>query len=137
MSFSKISPQSSCRSHERKSGKNHFGDVYVMYQILHKYGYWELFRSILPGWEDTLCSMIFYRILRGGASCYAYVWWSGSYAREICPNAKIESQRISEFLEALGDEHVQRRFFQQYLARISEGQKNHGILVDSTAMSTG
>jgi transposase len=34
----------------------------------------------------------------------------------------------------LGNEHVQRRFFPKYLAKISEGQKNHGILVDSTGM---
>jgi hypothetical protein len=111
-----------------------FGDAWVMYRILQEHGYWELFRSILPGWEDTLCTMIFYRILRGGASCYAYDWWAGSYLRVICPNAKAESQRVSEFFAALGDERVQRRFFPRYLAKISEGQKNHGILVDSTGM---
>jgi hypothetical protein len=111
-----------------------FGDAWVMYRILQEHGYWELFRSILPGWEDTLCTMIFYRILRGGASCYAHDWWAGSYLRMICPNAKVESQRVSEFFAALGDERVQRLFFPKYLAKISEGQKNHGILVDSTGM---
>jgi hypothetical protein len=111
-----------------------FGDAFVLYQILQKHGYWDLFRSILPGWEDTLCAMVFYRILRGGASCYAYDWWAGSYLRLICPKAKVESQRVSEFFANLGDERVQRRFFQTYLAKVSEGQKNHGILVDSTGM---
>jgi len=52
----------------------------------------------------------------------------------ICPNAKIESQRVSEFLKALGDERIHRVFFPRYLAKISEGQKNHGILMDSTGM---
>ena len=111
-----------------------FGDTWVVYRSLQEHGYWELFRSILPGWEDTLCTMIFYRILRGCASCYAYDWWAGSYLRVICPNAKVESQRVSEFFAALGDECVQRSFFSKYLAKISEGQKNHGILVDSTGM---
>ena len=44
-----------------------FGDAYVLYQILQKCGYWELFRATLPGWEDSLCTMIFYKVLRGGA----------------------------------------------------------------------
>jgi transposase len=54
--------------------------------------------------------------------------------RVICPNAKVDSQRVSEFLKTLGNERIQRRFFAGYLAKISEGQKNHGIIVDSTGM---
>jgi hypothetical protein len=111
-----------------------FGDAYILHHILQKCGYWELFRSMLQGWEDTLCTMVCYKVIRGGANCYASDWWAGSYIRVLCPDAKIESQRISEFLKALGNERVQRRFFPKYLAKISEGQKNHGILVDSTGM---
>ena len=111
-----------------------FGDAYVLHQILLKSGYWELFQSILPGCEDTLCAMVLYKVLRGGANCYAFDWWAGSYIRVICPDAKMESQRVSEFLKALGNERIQRTFFPKYLAKISEGQKNHGIMVDSTGM---
>jgi hypothetical protein len=111
-----------------------FGDAYVLRTILQLHGYWDLFRSILPGREDTLCTLLFYRILRGGASRYAYDWWEGSYLRQVCSDVKIESQRVSEFFVALGKESVQRDFFPKYLAKISEGQKNHGILIDSTGM---
>lgn len=111
-----------------------FGDSYVLYHILKKHGFWDLFRSVIPGHEDTLCAMLFYRVLRGGASCYAADWWEGSYIRILCPKAKLASQRISEFFKFLGNEQVQRRFFPQYLSMVSEGQKNHGILVDSTGM---
>ena len=111
-----------------------FGDVYVLHQIMQRNGYMELFRSILPDWEDTLLTMLFYKVIRGGANCYALDWWTGSYMRIICPRAKVESQRISEFLKELGNERVQREFFPKYLAKISEGQRNHGILVDSTGM---
>ena len=103
-----------------------FGDTWVVYRILQEHGYWELFRSILPGWEDTLCAMIFYRILRGGASCYAYDWWAGSYLRVICPNAKAESQRVSEFFAALGDERVQRSFSQSTLPKYPKDRKITG-----------
>jgi hypothetical protein len=107
--FSSISLPSQAQKKERLILD--FGDSYVLYQILQRYGYWELFRSVLPGWEDTLCSMVSYRVIRGGANCYAVDWWEGSYMRIICPDAKIESQRVSEFLKALGDEEIQRRFF--------------------------
>ena len=111
-----------------------FGDSYVLHQILMKRGFWKLFRSVLPSHGDTLCAMLFYRVLRGGASCHASDWWEGSYTRILCPNARLASQRISEFFKELGDESVQRRFFPEYLSMVSEGQKNHGILVDSTGM---
>jgi hypothetical protein len=111
-----------------------FGDSYVLYQVLNDSGYWDLLRSTLPGRADTLCAMVLYHVLRGGASRYAYDWWSESYARVICPNANIESQRISEFLSELGDERVSRDFFKKYLSKISDSQKNHGILIDSTGM---
>ena len=111
-----------------------FGDTYVLHQILQKNGYWELFRSILPEWEDTLCAMLFYKVIRGGANRYALDWWTESYIRVICPDAKVQSQRISDFLEGLGDERIHRLFFPKYLAMIAEGQKSHGVLVDSTGM---
>ena len=130
--FSAIAPVCLCQNEENLILD--FGDAYVLYIVLKEHGYWDLFRGVLPDWEDTLCTMLFYRILRGGASRYASDWWVGSYLSQICPNAKVESQRVSEFFVALGKEHVQRGFFQKYLAKISEGQKNHGILIDSTGM---
>jgi hypothetical protein len=109
-----------------------FGDAYALCEILRDQGYWDLIRSILPGWEDTLSAMVAYRVIRGGASRYAHDWWSGSYMRIVCPTANVQSQRVSEFFKELGDERTQRRFFKKYLAKVSVGQKNHGILVDST-----
>jgi len=130
--FSTVSPASQPQKEEKLILD--FGDAYVLYRVLQEHGYWELFRAILPGWEDTLCAMLFYRLLRGGASCYAYDWWAESYLRVVCPNAKVESQRVSEFFVALGNERVQQEFFHRYLAKVCEGQKNHGILIDSTGM---
>ena len=111
-----------------------FGDAYVLHAVLQEHGFWDLFRSVLPKWEDTLSTMIFYRILRGGASRYAADWWIGSYLSRICPEARVESQRVSEFFIALGDENVQRDFFPKYLSKVSQNKKNHGILIDSTGM---
>ena len=132
--FSESSVSKPDQAHNEEKLILDFGDAYVLYEILLRSGYWELFRSILPGREDTLCTMLFYKVICGGANCYAHDWWTGSYMRVICPTAKVDSQRVSDFLKALGNEYVQRKFFPEYLAKISEGQKNHGILVDSTGM---
>lgn len=130
--FSGVSQEAQVRKEEKLILD--FGDAYILHQVLKESGYWDLFRSILPGWEDTLCAMLFYRVIRGGSGRYACDWWTGSYLRVVCPDAKVESQRVSEFLKALGDESVSRCFFQKYLTRVCEGQKNHGILLDSTGM---
>ena len=132
--FSEISAAEQIQAPEEEKLILDFGDAYVLYELLLKSGFWKLFRSVLPGWEDTLCAMLFYKVVRGGANCYASDWWSGSFTRIICPGAKVESQRVNEFLKVLGNEHVQSQFFPKYLAKISEWQKNHGILVDSTGM---
>jgi transposase len=70
------------------------------------------------------------------AYCYADVWWSGNYASILFPRAKLQSQRVSEFLSALGDEESQRRFFDEYLTAIYGKQgKTSGILIDSTGLA--
>lgn len=69
--------------------------------------------------DNTLYSLLFYRILADKkAYCYAQTWWAGNYAGILFPYARLHSQRISEFLAALGSEEVQRHFFEDYLASI-------------------
>jgi hypothetical protein len=46
---------------------------------------------------------------------FAEDFWRTSYARIAFPNAKLKSQRISEFLTELGDEGIFRKFFDTYL----------------------
>jgi transposase len=78
-------------------------------------------------------ALILYRSLQNGASSYAHVWWEGSYARMLYPNASLSSQRISETLRVIGDERIQRDFFKDYLRYIAP-QCGNGILVDSTGL---
>jgi transposase len=60
-------------------------------------------------------------------------WWEGSYTRILFPNAKLRSQRISEFYRQLGDEAVHRAFFNNYLSLFCQN-KRVGVLIDSTGM---
>ena len=87
------------------------------------------------GNPDTLKAMLLYYILCSTANCHAASWWEGSYARLLFPKADLRSQRVSDFLVAIGDERSQREFFGKYLALLGAKEKELGnILIDSTGL---
>ena len=113
-----------------------FGDSFVLDMYLRTLPFCDAYNALMPFHKDTLLSLLFYRILTDKkAYCYAETWWSGNYASILFPDAKLQSQRVSEFLAMLGDEEVQRRFFDEYLASIYGKQGGtSGILIDSTGL---
>lgn len=110
-----------------------FGDVYCLYSVLQACGLGQIVRSVLPKQEDTMLSLLGYKLLAGASNRYAKDWWEGSYASVLHPKAKLHSQRISEFYKLLGDESVHREFFNGYL-RIFCKDKQAGVLIDSTGL---
>lgn len=113
-----------------------FGDTFILDKYLHTLPFYEAYCDVAPDGNDTLFSLLFYRILTDKkAYCYADTWWSGNYASLLFPNAKLHSQRVSEFLVAIGEEDVQRKFFSSYLSAIYEKQSNtSSVLIDSTGL---
>jgi hypothetical protein len=114
-----------------------FGDSFILGMYLRALPFFNAYHIVIPLHNDTMFSLLFYRILTDKkAYCYADTWWSGNYASILFPEAKLQSQRVSEFLAALGDEEVQRRFFNEYLASIYGKQgRTSGILIDSTGLT--
>lgn len=113
-----------------------FGDAYILEQYLRSLPFYGAVCGTMTSETDTLLSLLFYQILADRkADCYAQSWWEGNYARLLFPNARLQSQRISEFLAALGEEEVQRNFFTEYLAAIyGKKPSSAGILIDSTGL---
>ena len=113
-----------------------FGPEYVFIQALKKDGILDVFTSAVPEKADTLMSLILHSMLFNEARQYAEDFWKASYARIAFPNAKLKSQRISEFLSELGDEQVYRKFFNTYLSYVVNKTKTsrHSIIVDSTGL---
>ena len=112
-----------------------FGDSFFLMQYLDKQPFRDAFYQVLPEQTDSLLSLIFYRILTDKkAYCYADTWWRGNYASLLFPKAKLASQRVSEFLVAVGEEGVQRKFFQEYYRLLYGGQRTAGILIDSSGL---
>ena len=114
-----------------------FGDSFILDMYLRTLPFYNACHTNMPLYSDTLFSLLFYRILTDRkAYCYAETWWSGNYVSILFPEAKLQSQRVSEFLAALGDEEVQRSFFYDYLAAIyGMYGSTSGILIDSTGLT--
>lgn len=113
-----------------------FGDSYVLNQYILTLPFYDAYYSAMPSDRDTLFSLLFYRILtEKKAYCYADTWWSGNYAGILFPDARLHSQRVSEFLTALGREEIQRHFFADYFSAVYGGScRSSGILIDSTGL---
>ncbi len=63
---------------------------------------------------------------------YAKTWYQGSYARLISKDIDLSSQKISDFLKAIGDEHLQREYFKNHISLLA--QTKEGIIIDTTSM---
>lgn len=112
-----------------------FGDVYLLDQFMKTNGLYAPIDAIGYGNPDTLKAMICYYALCSLSNTHAHSWWEGSYARILFPKANLSSQRISDFLAAIGDEYSQREFFQEYFKMLEQsGLDTENILIDSTGL---
>ena len=111
-----------------------FGDVFALSKFIESSRIAPAIDAIGYGNPDTAKAMISYYILSQSANCHAHDWWSGSYARLLYPNASLTSQRISDFLEDIGEEDTLRRFFAEYLQLLGGLKGGSNILIDSTGL---
>jgi hypothetical protein len=109
-----------------------FGDIFTALEILKREELIQLFSSLCPKNEDTLLSLLFFRLLSDEPFINAYNWWNHTYAKILFPNASVTSQRISEFLITLGTGTHNQRFFSDYLKLIYKDNEATGIIIDST-----
>jgi hypothetical protein len=110
-----------------------FGDSYILNELITETGFKDIMAAVFPSDIDTVLTMLFYRVLCGGASRYALTHWEGSYTRLLFPQASVESQRVSEFYKRIGDESYHRDFFKAYISHIKP-EVGSGVLVDSTGL---
>jgi hypothetical protein len=112
-----------------------FGDSWFLDRVLTLSGLKNVLVEAFPKEADTLLSLVSFKLLDDGANSYAEHWREGNYAKYLYPSARLESQRISEFLDRLGDEQVKRNFFDlyiPYMKKIPDVSEN--VLIDSTGL---
>ena len=112
-----------------------FGDAWFLQEYVSRLPFYESIKDALPEESDTVFALIFYRLLTNkSASCHAKIWYEGNYSYLAFPEANLTSQNISKVLKALGNEDVQRHFFEEYLSGLYGNDEATGILVDSTGV---
>lgn len=111
-----------------------FGDAYALNHFIQTSDLKLGIDSIVSGNTDTLYSMLSFYILTTLSNKNAKDWWEGSYTRILYPEAHLESQRISEFLDEIGDESAQRRFNSHYLPLFGDSKGFTNVLIDSSGL---
>lgn len=112
-----------------------FSDAWFLQEYLQRQLFYGSIKNTLPDESDTVLALIFYRLLTNkGASCHAKIWYEGNYSYLTFPRANLTSQNISKVLKELGQEEIQRQFFEEYLTSVYGDDGAAGILVDSTGV---
>jgi len=128
---------SSLKQDKRKKEKLllDFGDVYFLDQLLVKTGYDEVLKAVGYQNYDTLVTMLMYYIISEKANSHAQTWYDGSIARILYPHANISSQRISDFLNSIGQEEKQQNYFRAHISWLKKHVcDDPAIIVDSTGL---
>ena len=111
-----------------------FGDSYFLDSYLRESGLMDCIDAIQYDSMDTVKALILYYITYNEAACHAIEWYEGNYARCLYPEAKLQSQRISEIFEEIGDEFSWRAFFSKYIPLVTSGKSHQEVAVDSTGL---
>jgi len=109
-----------------------FGDSYFIKEFFEKVKFSNLIEEVFGDKKDFFLSLINYRLCYPSAMRFSKIWFEGNYAKICYPNVDLSSQRISDFLKYLGDENLQRKFFNQYIPSYAES--NEGIIIDATSL---
>jgi hypothetical protein len=119
-----------------------FGDIWVYDEVLKETELIDVLSAMLDTQEDTdtLLSSVAYKLFKHGQpSAVALNWYEDSYASFLYPRAQMNSRRLSEFRERLGDENVLNQFLAKYIeyilkSKIIDTKNMFPILIDSTGL---
>ncbi|MBQ8093961.1 MAG: transposase [Clostridia bacterium] len=112
-----------------------FGDTYFVSELLKKIHYDEVIDAIPYNNKDTIYSMICYYTLNSSANCHAQTWYEGNLCQVLYPDANLTSQRISDFLKAIGGYEVRDAFFKAHIQWLNKYvSKDKASILDSTGI---
>ena len=109
-----------------------FGDTYLLYEFMKKANLTSLLDTVFGKESKRLLSLICYRICHPSAMIYARIWYEGNVARFFFKDVNLSSQRISDFLQLIGDEELQRDFFMSYISSFTKVEGS--VIIDTTAL---
>lgn len=112
-----------------------FGDTYLLNEFMKRKDISNLLEKVFGDRTSYMLSLLCYRLCHASAMNYARIWYDGSISRFLFKGINLSSQRISDFLRDIGDEQIQRDFFEHYLSSyFVKAKKKEGVIIDSTAL---
>ena len=125
-------------SAKRKRISVDFGDSFFLNQFLWQSGMMDVVDQIGYGNPDTLHAMLLFYTLSGLANVDAVHWYEGNIVQLLYPRANMTSQRISDFLAAIGTPEKQMAFQTAYIDYVmSHYSPDKNILIDSSGLPNG
>ena len=123
-------------SRKREHHSVDFGDAFFVYEFLHVTGFLKIIDKVSYGNPDTFHAMVLFYVLSSVANCDAINWFEGSIVKLLYPKANMTIQRLSGFLESIGNIDNIIAFEKEYIPYIySHYSNSHGILIDSTELA--
>ena len=123
---------------KRKRISVDFGDTFFLNQFLWQSGMMDVVDQTGYGNKDTLHAMLLFYTLSGLANVDAIHWYEGNIVQLLYPDANMTSQRISDFLAAIGTPEKQMAFQTAYISFVhSHYSQDKNILIDSSGLPNG
>lgn len=115
----------------KESGILDFGDGYLLYEFFKNSNLASLLLDDTKEFPEII-ALIIYRICYQSAMHNATNWIDGNILSILCKKIDFSSQNISRVLAYLGQEAIQRAFFEKYLGTVVEEQEN--IIIDASSL---
>jgi hypothetical protein len=117
----------------------HFGDIWMVDQVMKRLGLTEVLENLIPEAGDTVKALVAFRLLDSNGYDRAESWFTRSYARVLYPNSRVSSSMTSKYHAMLGQEEVFYNFFRSYLSIITKDNDlsdkiSLPVLIDSTGL---
>ena len=123
---------------KRKRVSVDFGDSFFLNQFLWQSGMMKVVDEIGYGNTDTLHAMLLFYTLSGLANVDAIHWYEGNIVQLLYLGANMTSQRISDFLAAIGTPEKQMAFQTAYISYVMDHYSpDKNILIDSSGLPNG
>ena len=109
-----------------------FGDSFLIDTLLWKSGFWDVVDTVPWRNKDTLHAMAIFYIVSLLPNCDAEIWYANNIISKLYPNARMDSQGISEFLEKIGDPESMAVFQEEYIKFVLDSYSSDtNVLIDS------
>ena len=108
-----------------------FGSGFFVQESIKQSAIYELLADFITQ-HPELIALMAYRLCQPGPMYHCALWISGNVFSSLHLKLKLASQDISRLLASLGEESVQRSFFERYLKKDSGSAKN--VIIDATSL---